>query len=424
MPAKKNDRFITSIELGTHFIKVLIAKELPQGQVEIIGSGTAPSLKVQKGEITEPKLVTEQLDIAITNAENQANVDILDTFIALAVSGSYITTYNRETEHNISNDGRAITEDQFVQAIRIARNLDSPKQTRVLETSNRFFTLADNRQTLNPCGLFSPTLRVSLLVVQAIENRLKTPIELLELLLGQGIQTCCYVPTALGRACLDIESVKQHGRLIIDVGAGVTSYAVFTTAGCHTAGQITVGFEHIANDVSIAFSIPIKHAQNILLKFRELNCSIREDKPQDLRLIDVDRGPGTTSVRIPVASVELVVKLRLMELFNIIKQELDKADAWRWIQGDILLSGGTALMPGIQELLQSCMNSPVSIAKPNNKIVAPKEIADNPAFIVTMGALLDAKAALDIFDSSNTQTNGSPSGIKSLWDGIKTIINF
>ena len=58
MPRKRND-IISAVEIGTRNVKVLIAEMLEENSLNIIGYGESPSHKIDKGEISNSKIVFE-----------------------------------------------------------------------------------------------------------------------------------------------------------------------------------------------------------------------------------------------------------------------------------------------------------------------------------------------------------------------------
>ncbi|MBP5637851.1 MAG: hypothetical protein J6X55_00095, partial [Victivallales bacterium] len=193
---------------------------------------------------------------------------------------------------------------------------------------------------------------------------------------------------------------------------------------CHTAGQITVGFEQAANDLSIAFDLPIQYARNLLKKFDSLNLSVISANDGRTRFIDVERGPGTRPRRIAASSIEQVVQVRFSELFQIIKERLQQDNAWQLATGSVRLSGGAALLPGMTALAHDILAHDALIARPFN-VTAPKEIITNPAFIVPIGALRNAKEALDSYNQQIQASGGTQeSATTNILKALGKILNF
>lgn len=62
---------VTAIEIGTSKINVLVGEAGPDGRVNVVGRGSAPSAgSVVKGEIEDMDLAFEQLGNAIADAES------------------------------------------------------------------------------------------------------------------------------------------------------------------------------------------------------------------------------------------------------------------------------------------------------------------------------------------------------------------
>ncbi len=422
MPKQKDIPF-ASIEFGTHSIKVLIGEFSANDELTIIGRAETESLKVVKGEISNLGMVSEQLAQAIDQAQQMAGVDIQDAFITLIVSGAYISQSIVSADIAITSADKLVSQDDIDNAIRNARLKDASAKMDILNTSNRFYTLSDGRQVLDPIGLASHSLQTSLLLIQARKDRLRTPINLIRQCIGRDPNDITYVPMALGKACLSPEEVERNGQILIDLGAGVTSYALFTSAGCHTAGQFTVGFEQAANDLSIAFGLPIQYARNLLQSFESLKLSAISANDGRSRLIDVERGPGTLPRRIAASSVEQVIQLRFTELFQIIKERLQRDNAWQWATGTVRLSGGLASLPGMTALAHDILEHEVEIAAPLN-VRGPSAVLSRPAFIEPIGALRCAKTALDIYNNQTEDASSkSSSATSNILGALRNFLN-
>lgn len=424
MPRKKNDNLFSSIEIGTHSIKVLIAEAKQQNVLHLIGNAETESLKVVKGEIDNIQMVDEQLEQAIDKAQETAGTDIRDTFVAVAVSGSHISQDTISETVKVASFDQIISQEDINQVIRNARQHDVAKKHSVLSTSVRYYSLDDGRQFLDPIGQASPNLQAAIQIIKAQKHRLTPSVNLVQNRLGRDINTLCYTPLAIACACLTPQDLLQNGHLLIDVGAGVTSFTLITAAGCHTAGQITVGFEQAANDLAIAFRLHIQFARQLLRNFSQLQLSVIPAENGSSRAISADQGPGIKPKLLPATSVERIVNARFTELFQIINERLTAENAWQWATGDILISGGASQLPGLIELAQTVFRRPVQPARPIG-ITGPVTLLDNPAYITAIGTLRSAKQSLDIYREQNRSADSSslPSGFKGILDTIKLVFN-
>ena len=425
MARKQPVNYFTSIELGTHTIKVLMARELPRAQaLELIGCGEADSLSVVKGEIANVTIVREQLRQAIRQAEAQSGVDVRDTYVALAISGGYVSQRAFSTEVAVAAPDQTITQGDINQAILNARKSDLPADSFAISTTTRLFRLGDGRETLTPLGMLSDSLSVTTLTYAASQMRLMSAVKCVGELLERDLNEICYTPLALVAACLRPADVTLAGQLILDLGAGVTSYAVLTAAGCYTAGQLTVGAEHAANDLSLAFGLPIMMARQMLCDFGRLDCSVAPGRVSSARLIELPKGPGMARSQVRASSVELVVRVRLQELFAVIRESLEKEKALCHVGGTVLLSGGLSSLPGVCELAQSVFGMAVAPARPHS-FRGLEQTQARPGFVTPLGTLQNARRNYAIYRAQCSEEEPeTPSLLRRLWRFAQAVINF
>ena len=167
---------------------------------------------------------------------------------------------------------------------------------------------------------------------------------------------------------------------MIDLGAGMCSLAIPTSAGYFYLGQISIGCEHIANDLAIALELPIQTARALLVQMADLHCNALATRDKRARMVDIRPERQNKLRRIPASSIELVVETRLRELFELIRRQLTDNGAYSWLGNRVYLSGGGARIPQVCDLAATVFNRPVSIAQPydvTNRIGMPLQPQHN-----------------------------------------------
>ena len=382
MPTKPQEIY-TGIEIGTSSIKVAICSVADDYAVTLLGWGEAPSLKVIKGEIKDRDFVLQQIARAIKKATDEAQVDIKDTYITLAIPNRLLDLV--ETVGKISFEGESlqITEDHLVAANRQAAYQPKDDSLEVDRQYTRFYSIND-RILLNPVGNVSTFIEAHKHSIVIHKRQLAAYATTVTDITECPLNTVAFTPMALACAIFQGGPKPPEGYLLIDIGAGITSYCLYTGEDFYTMGQITVGCDHAANDLSIAFALPIHSTQKILRDFANLQCSVIPIGDGRSRLIAADQGIGGTSKNIPASAVEQIVLVRFQELFNIIDRKMENEDAWRWATGGVMLSGGGAQIPKIAELASKVFRKPVTIAHAVN-VTGDKEIVSSPANVVPFG---------------------------------------
>jgi cell division protein FtsA len=79
-----------------------------------------------------------------------------------------------------------------------------------------------------------------------------------------------------------------------------------------------------------------------------------------------------------------IMSLRLEEIFQLIVQDLENADALNYLRGGVFICGGGARIPGIAKLAEQILETPVSLGK-TNSISGLKSALDQPEFATAIG---------------------------------------
>jgi cell division protein FtsA len=388
--AKNKREIITGIEIGTSAVKVVMGEFLPNDVLAILGAGEAPSVGVCKGEIENAELAGDQLRRAVKQAEESSGLEITE-LVFLAVTGGHIQTVNNVGTAIIQNPDRRIDDEAVIQAAQAARGYTLVPNKDTLLTTERGYRIDDEREVTNPLGLIGSKLETEVQIVYGDHNRLETSFEVLEGVMGFPPDDIAFSAVASALAVFDPDP-GDRWELLIDIGAGVSEYVVFNAHGCYHCGQLTVGCEHIANDLSIGLRLPMVTARAILIDMEKNGCSAvmtPDGRARQMTLEDI----GRKKRHIPRSSIERIVELRLRELFEVIRDTLAGEGVLERLTG-IRLCGGGALIPGVTELAGDVFRPPVSPATP--RLLSGKEdILKSPRYITPVGLVRWGKFVLE-----------------------------
>jgi len=184
----------------------------------------------------------------------------------------------------------------------------------------------------------------------------------------------------------------DKGAVVIDLGEGVTEYIVVNGTTCQHSGQLTVGCEHIVNDLAIGLKLSMKQARAVLHGLGDIGSAVRTNDRRG-RIFEVADGGGR-SRRIPVSSIEYIIQLRLTELFDHVRRDLEENNAYGRIGGSVRLCGGGALIPGVEQVAHTVLGLPVEIARAR-AISGQEEILRSPRFMAPIGMIRWGRAKLD-----------------------------
>ena len=419
--ASHSQAIFTGIEIGTATIKVAICSVADDDSITLLGWGEAPSIKVIKGEVKDRDFVCQQLSRAVKQAEAEAQLSILETFVTLSVGGRLVSLVRTEGMVTFESGSMQITEEHIIAAERQA--VYTPKDDSQIVDSEytRFYRLDKDEILLSPpIGSCSTYIQVHNESIVFQRRYLEAYMSIAVNVIEEPPNAVAYTPLALAFAAFQRQNggTPSEGFLLIDIGAGVTSYVLYTGRDFFTMGQITVGCDHAANDLAINFRLPINSTRKILRDFENLQCSVMPEADGRRRYIAAEMEINGSMQNIPADRVEQIVQLRFQELFNIINKKIKDEDAWQWATGGVMICGGGARIPKIQELASTVFNRPVAIAHTANA-KGRADIVDSPAALVPLGLARYGKQSYEIEDQNHPHDT-----VGKLRNFIKTMFNW
>ncbi len=382
MGRRRKKDILTGIELGTAHVKVVMGEFLSGEVVSIIGAAQVSSLhKVRKGSVLDAPAVQEQLAQALTISEKESGVEIEDVF--LAVTGGHIGSTTSVGNAPVQNPDRIITEEEVVTAVRNARSCRPPPEQYHINSIDRRFLVDDIREVANPIGQVGNRLQAEVHMIYGDRGAVDTARTLVAEVLGYPETARAFSAVADTFALFSAEE-QRRGTLVVDVGAGVTEYAVFHGPGCFHSGQVAVGCEHAVNDLAVAFRLPAPRAAGILHNLADFGSAVARPDGRK-RLVEVETTSGKSRC-IPASTIEQVIELRLRELFDVVAADLRKAGAFQRVSNGVVLCGRGARIPGIVPLAHQVFEMPVRVGAPY-LASGPREVIADPGFVTPIGLL-------------------------------------
>ncbi|MCX6983999.1 MAG: hypothetical protein NT118_04490, partial [Lentisphaerae bacterium] len=262
----KNRHIITAVEIGTSKICVLIGEANQQGHISVLAHGESPveSGAVCKGEIIDMDRVTRCLDEAIEKAESAADVDVDSNNLYISVTGSHIRAMKGSGHVIVSGEGRRISQEHMVEALRNATMVPIPPECVILNSVDGNFLIDGLRRIADPEGQIADKLEAFAHIIYGNRNCIENfQAPLRELGYDGSIPVFSAIASASG--VLTDDELK-NGVLMIDMGAGTTEYMLFHDSGAQAIGILAVGCDHIANDISVGLDLNIPLCRKMLVE--------------------------------------------------------------------------------------------------------------------------------------------------------------
>src|SRR5262245_35570598 len=113
--ARRNDRFVVGLDIGTTKICCVIAEKQGDGGLDIIGIGRSASRGLRKGVVVNVDQTVEALKGAVEEAELMAGVNVEAAFVGVA--GGHVKGFNSRGVISIAGRDREITREDVERVI-------------------------------------------------------------------------------------------------------------------------------------------------------------------------------------------------------------------------------------------------------------------------------------------------------------------
>ncbi|MCP4177125.1 MAG: cell division protein FtsA [bacterium] len=391
----KYKNVITAIDIGTSKIKAVVGEATPDNDnINIIGYSERNSENsVIKGEIADMDKASSILNEVAREAENTSHTILDAENLYVSVTGDHITSRNSSGTVIINTQDYLINEKQVDEALKNAKGLLLPSENEILNTVDNYFVLDDSHQVTDPIGHTASKLEAKTHIIFANRNRLENFQNLVK---EQGFELSTPVFSGLA-SCLSVLTTDdlEHVTLTINMGAGITEYMIFDNYAVKETDILTVGCDHIANDLALGLDISTSRARDII---NSNIITLRESEGHS----NIEIRSSLKHREIPITTIEKVIELRIIETFEVIYNKIRNKGLIKLLNNGIILSGGIAHFPNAGEIVRSIFDVPVRIGKPID-ISGPDDILNDPGNITSLGLLRYGQHELTLNKSKSTQ---------------------
>jgi len=367
---------IVGLEIGTAKVCAVVGDLSAEGVLNIVGLGQAKSRGVRKGEITDAPLAEEDVRQAIVEAEQMADVEIRSAY--LGVTGAHVRGFNNRGVHPVVSADREISDADVQDVIKNAKTINLPAQNHVIHAIRQHFLVDGQDGIANPVGMLGSRVEVDVHVVHGNLNRLQNAIRAVK---GLKIEFDDIVFTGLASSlALLTNEQKELGSLVIDIGGGTTEYVVYANGIIKHTGVLAVGGDHLSNDIAYGLKVPLSRAEQLKI---EHGSALVEEETKG-QTITIANELGMPLKVISLENLRRIISVRLEELFELVAQDLEQADAMNYLRAGVFLCGGGARVPQVARLAEKILGMPVSLGK-TNSISGLKSALDQPEFATAIG---------------------------------------
>jgi cell division protein FtsA len=405
---------IAALDIGSSKVAAIIGEINAKDQnLEIIGVGESQCSGLKKGVVVDIDDTARSIISAINQAENMADININSVFAA--IPGGHVSLIKNKGIIAVSNADREIRQADVERVLQATKVMAVPPGKEIMDILPIQYVVDGYDMIKDPVGMVGVRLEVEANIALGTTTSIQNLIKCIERA-GLNISAVILEPLASASVVLSNDE-KELGVALIDVGAGVTDISIFIDDNLVYTAMIPVGGAHITNDLSIGFRLPFSEAENIKKKYGQAMVSwIEEDSA-----IPINKMGDGVPANISQKEIAYIVEARVQEMFNLIKNELERSGyADKIPAGIVLTGGGLSLLKGGKELGRQILDMPIRIGAPDFIGVS------SPTFSVGVGLIKYAsnnKKYASKTAGSTVRKREQHLDISSVWGKVKTFFS-
>lgn len=339
-------QFITGLDIGTASIKVAVA-ENRGGRPALKAVFKEPSGGVRKGAIIDlgetasavSRVLSEVKKIA-RGAPKSIYVNIGTYQVKSQISRGIVAVSRADSE---------IYEDDVERVIKASQAINLAPNRMIVHNVTREFIVDGVGDITDPLGLAGSRLEVSSVIVDAFSPHIKSIMRAVEM--GGGRIAGMVLGALAGSRAVLTKKQKNLGSVLLDIGAGTTSMAVYEENKLLGASVFPVGAGNVTSDLAVGLRLPFDAAEEVKLNYgyalaKEVNSK---------EAINLTKFSPESKGMISRRFLSEIMELRLAEILELVNNELRLMGKSGGLPGGAVLTGGGAKTPGINELAKQVL---------------------------------------------------------------------
>ncbi len=351
-----------ALDIGSSKIACLIARSENEGPPHVVGIGHQLSEGMKQGGVSNMEALQYAIGQAVSAAEQMAGETLQRVTVNL--SGAHVASQTVDIE--LPLNGRDVSENDLSRILAQGQSM-VPEDTQgqpleLLQSVPVGYALDDQKGIHDPLGMTGSLLRAQMHLIAAGFG----PVRTLATAVGRchlDVERIVAAPYASGLACL-VEDEMDLGSLVIDMGAGTTSYAVFFDGNVIHAGGIPLGGAHVTNDIARGLTTSLAQAERLKTLYgNAIQSPMDERESIDVPLVGEEDAPENAN-HVPKSHLIRIIQPRMEEIFELVRGRMDKSGYSEAAGRRVVLTGGASQLPGARELAQRMLDKQVRLGRP------------------------------------------------------------
>ena len=375
MPSQtKSNNLIVGLDIGTTKICAIAVEEDDIEALNVVGVGTAKSEGLRKGVVVNIEKTVKAIKKAVEECELMCGTQIRSVYAGIA--GHHIRGQNSRGMVTVYHN-RIVTDEDIRRVIDAAQVL-IPNDREILHILPQEFIVDDQDGVQNPLGMAAARLEVNVHIVTGSVTSAQNIIKCCNQS-GLDVEDIVLEPLSSSQAVLSPDE-QEVGVVLVDIGGGTTDVTIYSEGSIVHTAVLALGGNHLTHDIAIGLGAPLHEAEEIKHNFGvAMTSMVKEDE-----MIEVPSVGGRNNRTMKKRVLASIIEDRFREIFELIAHEIEKTHFHTLMASGVVITGGTCIMPGADQLASQVLNLPVRVGFPEN-ISGLREMIYSPKYATSVG---------------------------------------
>ncbi|GAB1430831.1 cell division protein FtsA [Ignavibacteria bacterium] len=373
---------VVGLDIGTSKVCCLVASiDDARKKVNVLGIGEAPNEGLRRGVVVNIDKTVRSIQQAVEQASSQSGIAIREVVVGIA--GDHIDSFRNRSIITIPDTSREISSTDVDRLIEEAQKILLPSDRKIIHIIPQDYIIDGQDGVIDPIGMSGVRMEANIHIVTALATAVQNIYRCVERC-GLKVADVVLEPLANSYAVLDNDE-KEVGVALIDIGGGTTDIAVFQHNIIRHTSVIGIAGHEVTEDICSVLGILKESAEKVK---REFGYAMQTGMMRD-EVFMIPGVGGRKPIEVSKSLLCQIIQPRMEEIFEFAYSELKRSGYADRLSAGIVLTGGSSLLRGSEELAQIVFGMPVKIGIPTGDTYGglAQEI-ENPKYATAIGLVL------------------------------------
>lgn len=375
------EHYYVSIDIGSSSVKTIVGEKFHNG-INVIGTGQTYTSGIKNGLIDDFDIAKQAIKDTIKKASIASGVDIKEVFLKLPIVGTEVFDEAKEIEFHEDTELNGTHIESVLEGIR--EKNDVP-ETEIINAFPIKFIVDGENEVSDPKELIARHgLKVEAGVIAIQKSILINMIKCVE---SCGVDVLDVYSDAYNYGSVLSATEKELGTCIIDIGEDITQLAFYERGELVDAEAIEMAGRDITEDISQGLNTSYETAEKIKHQYGHAFF----ESASDHDVFSVDQVDSEEEAQFTQKDLADIIEARVEDIFFNVFDILQDLGLTK-VNGGFVVTGGSANLLGVKELLQDMVSEKVRIHTPSQMGIRKPEFSSAISTIsssITFDELLD-----------------------------------